>query len=207
MRDDELDRMIDAGLSTYAEPRAGLEQRVLAAVDAERRAPQGLKPRGLRESALLPGLKARPAGDRNLWPSWRMWAMGLAAAACLLIAVTVGVRVVEAPHSNGPQATNDTHAPVAHRAVQPEVRTETPVRVAAKRRVRRSDEAGLRRLPKKDVFPTPQPLSPEMRELVAYIAHTSEKERKELVEFQAQQDAPVRIPPIHMTPVDTSAAD
>lgn len=185
MRDEELDRMIDAGLSTYAEPRAGLEQRVLAAVDAE------------REQRVLAAQS----------PRWRMWAMGLATAACLLIAITVALRIGEAPQPAGRQANNGAHTPAMHRAIAPEARTQAPVRIAAKRRVRRSDEASLRRLPKKQLFPTPQPLSPEMQALVQYVANAPEKERKQFAQAQAQLDAPITIAPLRIAPLEIADKD
>lgn len=185
MRDEELDQIIDAGLNTYAEPRFGLEQRILAAVAAKNNA---------RE------LTARS-------PRWRMWAAGLAAAVCLLAAITVAVRVVEAPHSRNEQAVNRTHAPVMDRAANPEPRADVPVQVAAKHRGRRIQEARLRRLPKKELFPTPQPLSPELQALAQFVARAPEPQRRQLIDAQAKLDAPITIAPLQIAPLKESYED
>jgi hypothetical protein len=183
MRDEEFDRLIDAGLSKYAEPRAGIEQRVLAAIAAERE-----------------GLARRPA--------WRMWALGLSGAACVLIGLLIAVRFANKPHTHDVQTAHATAPAAAPHAVprttrpqHPAMRTATPASSRAHRPVHPQS------LPKKDIFPTPQPLNPEMQALVTYLAHAPEKDRQQLAEFQAQQDAPIRIPPIHITPVDASAKD
>lgn len=207
MRDDELDQMIDAGLSTYAEPRAGLEQRVLASVAAEREAHIVLSQ--VSESRPgPPGVRAKTGGERvSVGPAWRMWAVGLSMAACVLIAITVGVRRVEAPQSHNQQAANSTPAPVVDHPAAPELRHETAVRVGVKRGAHRNVEARLPRLPKKAVFPTPQPLSPEMQALAQFVARAPEAQRRELIEAQAKLDAPITIAPLKIAPLEIADKD
>ncbi len=180
MRDDELDRMIDAGLGTYGEPHAGLERRVLAAMAAER------VPHTPRLS------------------NWRSWALGLSAAACVLIAVVVGARFAtkRGDHS---QIVSSNSAAIAHRVTPPIVRMDTPVRIAVPPRVRKAHAVPAARLPKKDLFPTLQPLSPEMKTLLQYAANAGKKERQALV--QAHMDAPLNIAPLHIAPLNDSTID
>ncbi|MFP5237192.1 MAG: hypothetical protein ACLGSD_14935 [Acidobacteriota bacterium] len=215
MREDELDQMIDAGLSTYAEPRTGLEQRVMAAV-AETEAAAVLTPVSksrpgapshVFKGAFLPSLTGQPTGVRGFRTAWRMWAVGLSMAACVLIAITVGVRRVEAPQSHKQQAANSTPAPVVNRPAVPEMRHERPVRVAVKREAHGSVEARLPRLPKKAVFPTPQPLSPEMQALAQFVARAPEAQRRQLIEAQAKLDAPITIAPLKIAPLEIAGMD
>jgi negative regulator of sigma E activity len=207
MRDDELDRMIDAGLSTYAEPRAGLEQRVMATVVAKQEA----------HIVLSQVSESRPGAPRVLTiaggkraserPAWRMWVVGLAAAACVLTAVTVGVRRIEAPQWHNQEAVNSTPAPVVSHPAAPEARHETAVRVGMKRGAHRSVEARGPRLPKKAVFPTPQPLSPEMQALARFAARAPEAQRRQLIEAQAKLDAPITIAPLKIAPLEIAKMD
>ena len=203
MREDELDRIIDAGLSTYAEAPAGIEGRVLAAVAAND-VPQGLKPHRswrLSGTTKVVPLQSVPRS------AWRMWAVGLSMAACVLIAVTVGVRVVEAPQVHHEQAANDAHAPVVNHPAAANARNAATGQVAGKRRAHRNDEARMRRLPKKELFPTPQPLSPEMQALAQFVARAPEAQRRQLIDAQAKLDAPITIAPLQIAPLKESSED
>ena len=60
----------------------------------------------------------------------------------------------------------------------------------------------VQRLPKLDVFPTPQPLTPAEQALVAYVAHAPEAERQSLVEAQKQLDAPLTIAALEIKPLE-----
>lgn len=140
-------------------------------------------------------------------PAWRVWAIGLAAAACLLIAVMVGVRVVEAPQGHNEQTANNLHEPVVGHPAAPEVRHETAVQVGVKRGAHRSHEARLPRLPKKELFPTPQPLSPELQALAQFVARAPEAQRRQLVDAQAKLDAPITIAPLQIAPLKESDED
>jgi hypothetical protein len=57
-------------------------------------------------------------------------------------------------------------------------------------------------LPKLNVFPTPQPLTPSEKALVTYIAHAPEAERNALVDAQKQMDAPLSIAAIDIQPLE-----
>jgi hypothetical protein len=55
--------------------------------------------------------------------------------------------------------------------------------------------------PKLDVFPTPQPLTPEEHTLVAIAAQAPAPLRKALVEAQLQPGEPLRIAAISIPPI------
>jgi hypothetical protein len=62
-------------------------------------------------------------------------------------------------------------------------------------------------LPKLDVFPTPQPLTPEEQALVAFAVRAPESERKSFIEAQRQAEAPLRIAAIEIPPIDSPDKD
>jgi hypothetical protein len=57
-------------------------------------------------------------------------------------------------------------------------------------------------LPKLDVFPTPQALTPEERALALVATRTPAPVRNALLAAQTQDDAPVRIAAIHIPPIE-----
>ena len=204
MRDEELDRLIDAELSTYAEPRTGIEQRVLSAMAAVRE-DHG---RAKENMHLKPHPLWRLSGTTNVVPfqsAGRVWALILSAAACVLIAILVGMRFARTPRAGSEQAINGNHAPAVNGAAAPEMRSTAPVRVETAHRVRRDHALRKQRLPKQDIFPTPQPLTPEMQALVQFAARAPEKERQALVQAKAQMDAPLKIAPLRIAALDSSS--
>ena len=67
--------------------------------------------------------------------------------------------------------------------------------------------ASLSPLPKLDVFPTPQPLTPEERAFVVLITQTPTPVRNALLAAQEQDDAPVHIAAIHIPPLESHNHD
>jgi hypothetical protein len=57
-------------------------------------------------------------------------------------------------------------------------------------------------LPKREVFPTPQPLSPEEQAFVEFAARAPETERQLFIEAQKRDDAPLSIAAIEIQPLD-----
>jgi hypothetical protein len=163
--DKQLDELLDSMLSAYsaAEPRPGLENRILA---------------GMREAA---GNPAAP------WWSWKwLWAAGAAAAAALLLfmlwignhpaAPHPAKTVVQVPRTAqpAPQITQSRPAaPVQTAKHQPKLRVPP-----------RLQDASLPLDRRPAVFPTPTPLSEQERLLLSYYARTP---RKELI-AQSQPD-------------------
>jgi len=144
MRNDhELDELINAALPGYsaAEPRPGLEQRVMAASVAVGRSP-----------------------NRSFWG----WALAIPVVACLLLFLLFATR--HRPSSGfataGLHASPATSAPD-----QPKLALQTPSPAIIKKPTLRGLTAGARKpppaLPKQDVFPTPTPLTPEETSLIA----------------------------------------
>ena len=200
---DQLDRVLDSALATYADPgpESGLERRILGHIANE----------------------AAPAPRRR----WLAWAIALpAAAGLLLFAVLAGPRLDHAPSSMPPQ-TRILQKPPAlgglagNRALSEgsgkdgskrKGRTESIARAShpssdAKMHSRRAVLASKSTpLPKLDVFPTPQPLSPEERALVEFAAHAPQSERESLMAAQREADAPLRITAIEIMPLESPAA-
>jgi hypothetical protein len=192
MRDnDELDAMLDSALASYAEPGpdAGLEKRILARVSNE--------------------------AATNARRRWLPWAFAIPVAACVVVLALFASGLL-ARHSRetlrpGESATR-AHAPAVI-AAQPE---SLPVRIANRgermTRTRASiskaatqpeqNAAGVVPLPKLEVFPTPQPLTPAEQELASYAANAPVPERQSLIEANKQSEAPLRIAAIHIPPLE-----
>ena len=152
---DHFDRVLDAALAKYAavEPRAGLEERVLATLHAERnRAP-----------------------DR----AWRRWGLALAAMAVILAAATLAFRTRKPPPSviaKTPSTTASPTKPPAQLANREE--TVVPHAHSPRRKVIRhwaQQEGVLAAVPKLDQFPSPRPLSEQERMLASYVANDPQR--------------------------------
>ena len=146
-RGDELDRVLDAALAKYTavEPRTGLEERVLA---------------NLRSAAPL---------ANGAW--WR-WSLAVAAAAVLLIAITLAWRS-RAPSrpaiANHPTSTEHRNAAPEKDVAQHDTNAIPRPRIA--RRTHALGSASVvAAVPKLDQFPSPHPLSEQEQILAAYVA-------------------------------------
>lgn len=188
---DELDRLLDSALATYADPGAefGLEQRVLSRMASE----------------------AVPAPRR----SWLPWAIAAPmAAVVLLFAVLSVMHRAPAPFPAGQQQARISRQPFAppdeaanRRLVlrpEPVRRGETSLH---KRQLHNADLAAQpAQLPKLDVFPTPQPLSPQEQLLVNFAAQATKSQRESVIAAQQRANAPVRIAAIEIKPLAPLAA-
>jgi hypothetical protein len=186
--EDRLDRMLASSLSSYGDPGAdtGLAERILEHVSSEQ------------------------SSDRSA-PRWRnrflLWA-ALPAAGCLLLTflllrsagpgATHQSASLPQPASTGreskaPAIANITSAPktlpIAKHRTQP--RPTTAVGKSAAK-------------PKLDVFPRPQPLSPEEQALYAFATQVSEKQRQAILDAQKNIDAPLNIAAIHIQPLEVT---
>ena len=179
---DELDLLVDAALAKYTavEPRAGLEQRILA---------------NLR-------IKTEKTADRRWW-HWSLWATAVITAVVIL-AVAWGPHrqsrptVVDLPSANHPSA--EPSASVSNWSKRSSSHEERPVdhvvRLAPpKQSVRRNYEAQVPTpTPKLDQFPSPQPLTEEEKMLAEYVGQHHEqavliaRARKERLEQYRLQD-------------------
>ncbi len=177
-----LDELIRSSIATYGEPapNSELAQRILLRIAAE----------------------AGPVARRR----WLPWAVAVPIAACLIaFFVLFESRPLHTP------ANLTDHARVA----APLVNNIAPAapdqsqRENRKRLSRRDVQQHLapvlakaQPLPKLDVFPTPQPLTPEEQALVQFAARAPAAERKALLEEQKQPDAPLTIAAIKIQPIE-----
>jgi hypothetical protein len=147
---DRLDHDLDAALASYAavEPRAGIEQRILANLRAEQ----------------------EHASVRSWWRWPAMSAISVAVVvAALLLASKFGKPVPRLTAHHVPAITlpvAESHTSVNNRpgdGTVPALRKK-PMRMGYRRE---NENASA---PKLDVFPSPQPLSEQEKMLVAYVA-------------------------------------
>jgi len=157
---DALDRELDAALAKYAavEPRAGLEERVLA------------------------NLRAR--GEHAPARGWWRWAVAGALAAVVVIAVALALR------SGKPAQRQVTNQPPSAKPSQ-QARFESPNTLLTgrgdklaqhtqnsglKTNARHADRATVTAsAPKRDQFPSPEPLSEQEKMLARYVENYPEQ--------------------------------
>lgn len=169
MRDnDEFDRMLHAALSTYADPGpgSGLEKRILARIDAA----------------------SRPTLRRN----WILGALAVPAAACLVFLITLPKTQpvhTSAPHPPSLPAPVVRGAPRVALSAVPPLPTRLPLRIPSSAR----DTVRAAALPKRDVFPSPQPLTPGERALAEFATQVPLVQRQAILQAQMQDEEPLRI--------------
>ena len=144
---DDLDRALDAALAKYAsvEPRAGLEERILA--------------------------NLRAASTRGAQPAW--WNWGFAALAAVLVIAAVAVwhwnKPTQTPIANRPSMVKQ--APVGPDLAHQDGNSAEPIKSARWLRPRhRYQHETVAANPKLDVFPSPLPLSEQEKILAAYVS-------------------------------------
>ena len=185
-----VDELLDSALAHHrdAEPRAGLEGRILAHV---RTASQ----ESSRKKA------------RKLW---------LAAAATAAVVVLVAIHVANRSHSPVPQTSQTANAVTAappKEALKANVEPTPAARPAAKviepkpsarRETKPSRRIETHHWPSQ--FPTPAPLSPEEKALVQYVRNTPPQVLAEPIlkpDFTVQrvEVKPLEIPPLEIKPL------
>ena len=178
---DDLDRLIDSELARYAEPRPGLEQRILTSVSDK-----------VNRSRLRWLLIAIPAPIGAL---------------VLLFAIAVfnAPRPQPTYHSNTPtiKPLPEISAPLARTAPKPLSGTHARSRNQTTDPVRRSVNAR----PKLDLFPTLQPLSKEEQAITRFGSEAREADRRALVEDRQHIDEPVTITAINVSPLPSLNSD
>jgi hypothetical protein len=179
---DEMDRLLDSALSTYATPRPGLEDRVL---------------RSLASTRAIDSAR-RPFRFPRRWLPWAI-AVPIAAAIALLFLLTRGT---PAPPRNYAQSVPQFQRPAAplERPQSSSVRAPSRAVHPVRRQAKAAPEIAIRRdLPKQNIFPSPQPLSSDEQALVA-LAQAPESVRQSLIEAQAP-DGPITISAIQIQPL------
>jgi hypothetical protein len=184
----ELDRLISASLAGYGDPapNAELARRILAQIATE------------------PPHVATHRLSR--------WAIVLPIAACLIVAFAFfELRVVHAPGNLADRAhvvassRNDPPVGLAQAPAHqsPREKGPTAARNDAQRElafVMAKDKAHP--LPKLDLFPTPQPLTPAERALLQFVSSAPDSEGKPMIEAPKQADMPLTIAAIKIQPIE-----
>jgi hypothetical protein len=177
MREDsDFDRLIDVALGTYAEADRDLERRVLVRIADERAS--GPRIPKLTRAAIL------------------------TATACLLAVMTLRPKPPRPPEARASSRIPLQQAP--QKAMRVETLTVRPENRLPHHALPESTVHlfAASRLPKREVFPTPQPLSPTERALANFAAHAPEAERKSFIDAQAQSDEPIHIAEIQIEAIN-----
>lgn len=175
---DQLDLLLDSALSTYADPPAGLEDRVLSALDATR----------------IRTHRGRLA-----------WTIALPAAACVLLQWLSTPKTIHAPsipdqhaqHTNSSSSSSILHkhpSHPSHSIAHPPLSSTQPTTAQA------ASKTPL--LPKLDVFPTPRPLTTEECSLALVATQAPASLRQALLDAQADDIPPLHIASTHIPPLD-----
>lgn len=174
---DDLDGLLDSALSTYGAPSSGFEARLLHSIAAAERTAPVRRPRRLA------------------------WAIAVPAAACLVVALFV-YQHARMPHTSGSQQAQ--RAAASSRTLPVEGSHGAPVEVAVRHHAThaaaRSIAAAPVPMPKRDVFPTPQPLTAEEKTLAVAATSNSTAERNALLQANEPVTplnvASIKIPPL-----------
>ena len=173
---DDLDRALDAELAKFAaiEPRAGLEERVLANLRTEQ--------------------------SRGATHGWWRWTLASALAAAVVVAVALGWR---SARPTPPVIANHPHT-ATEKPLEPEREAvnhdrnavHSPRHGTIRRTATHPSKALAAANPKLDQFPSPQPLSEQERALAQYvrdypqeaglIARMQEESEKEIQQRMAE---------------------
>jgi hypothetical protein len=190
--DRDFDVLLDSALSMYGDPGpdSGLEDSVLSRI-------------------------ASVTVAQSTSRRWVSWALSISAAASLLFALVLsGVKTMHSPAGQGTSLQVSSVPPQPSQVTEhsskppqssdfwrvPSMSTQGggPAARAAFR------SAKLRSpLPKLDVFPAPQPLSPEEEVLARFATQAAPAERALFLDAQRQPDTPLHIATINIPPLDS----
>ena len=183
MRDDELEKLLQAGLESYgkAEPLSGLEERVLRRV------------------------QERHASNRWLWLRWAT----ATACACLLVAVVVGhksitplphkpVETVQHATAQGGQGSTEVASTATPDKPMPPVVHRREARTATAKQDKPNEAA----LPKLDVFPIPHSLTPEERAMLQFVTQDPKAAKEVLAQIRAGSPEQIQIAQIQIKPLE-----
>jgi len=182
---DELDRLIDSELARYAEPRVGLEQRVMARIslDAER----------------LPRCR-------------RLLLMMAAPVAVSLLIFTYFMQRTPAPRHEqivlAPPAASTAH--VENKSAGRNLSPNSVSRVHERSQKQLPRDRGLliaNERPKLETFPALQPPSASERAVMRFAAEASAAEREALATPNQELTEPIRITALHIPPLPSPGED
>ncbi|MDR3738814.1 MAG: hypothetical protein P4L40_07320 [Terracidiphilus sp.] len=171
---DDLDRLLDNALSTYADPGPHLARNVLAHVTARNAASQHRAP-------------------------W-LWAIGLATATAVTV-LLVSIAPWRTPLS--PHTAPRTQAVVLPSpAPAQHVVTALPARHAVLHPAVRRALINPAPPPKQEIFPAPSPLSNEEQALIQLVSTLPPAQQKHLMQTQQQPVEPLHIAAISIPPLE-----
>ncbi len=181
LTDRELDQLIDTALPSYsaAEPRPGIEHRILARAFAE-----------------------SPRQRRFRWA----WALALPAAACLLALLFFAGHhnshrsTLEATATTAPatSAASPRETPATDSFSSPRKRPFTHKLATQPSTIHES-------LPKEDVFPSPSPLTAEERAAIALVRDPPQMHRQ--IDTAGVEINPIHIAELQIRPISPSGDD
>ena len=185
---DTIDERIDAALRRYAE------------------APQFSDPR-----VALARVRAR--AEQEPERRWNVWAWVVPSGVVAALIGLVLLWALRMPRT--PQIAWTPKAPAVASVDlrQGENATTGPSTALRRKMPRRSsarDETAVevpRNLPKQEVFPTPQPLSPEEQTLVLFVSQAPPVLKEQVLAAQKQIDAPIEIADIQIKPLDEDSGE
>ncbi len=173
---DDLDHMLDAALSTYADPGPDIEARVLASLAC-------LKP-------------SRAIAPRRSLP----WLIAAPALACALIFFLTWSGSSHTSKNLVSESSTVTSSPGDRTtAAPPRQQSQRGRSHAVTQKRGRVVLASVAR-PKLDVFPSPQPLTAEEKGIVRMMSQTPTGLRQALVASQRESRAPIHISEIQIPP-------
>ena len=183
---DKIDQLIDTALASYAEPRAGLEQWMLArmATDASRSSRRGWLLMAIAVpvfGALMLMIYLAPRAPHAQPPS-QIVSTSRGPSTTPSGEHSVG-RLVTEPAPHVVQSSGSSH-PIRHRDQDVDGHTNNPVT-----------------RPKENIFPRPQPMTAEEQAMTRFAAEASESDRKALIEAQRRVDEPLNISAISIVPL------
>ena len=176
----DFDRLIGAALSTYGDADAGLERRVLAHIAAAH--------------------SPAPRRGKIIWA-----AVLTAAAALLLLIVLVRVRPAHSPGTRAFNPHPTEQAPKAEARVEPRAGQRSNGTPHHGRRESTAGKPVAIDLPKEEMFPMPQPLSPAEHELAEFAAQAPKAERKSFIQAQEHLDEPIQTDSIRIAAIRIDA--
>lgn len=186
-----------------------IDERIDAAVRRYAEAPQFSEPR-----VALARVRAR--AEQEPERRWWVWAWVVPSAAMAALIGLVLVWVLRVPRT--PQIAWIPKAPTVASVEQPDLphaekATAGPsLRRKSPRRSSAQDDNGLvmaqeQKLPKQEVFPTPQPLSPQEQTLALFVSQAPPVLKQQVLAAQKQIDAPIEIADIQIKPLDESSGE
>jgi hypothetical protein len=144
---------------------------------------------GLEERVLNRASRARPR-------------MRLRYGSLVAIAASLGLSCFFAYFTLQKTATEPKRADVRVARVEPPTPARIPLPPPRQERVRH--RRSVQRLPKREMFPTPQPPSAEERALLRFVERDPKEAAEAFASLQRQMDAPLEIPPLEIKPLQTN---